>query len=299
MTDLAGAGLRLLCIHAHPDDESSKGAATMARYVREGARVMVVTCTGGERGSILNPALEGNQALAADMAGVRRREMERAAAILGIEHRWLGFVDSGFTRDEEKGEMAPLPEGCFALQPLEVTTEALVRILREFRPQVVTTYDESGGYPHPDHLMTHAVSIAAVRAAGDAGQFPGAGEPWQVSKLYYNSGMWRAGMLRIHQAMLDRGLESPYAEMLEWFAKLPVRLRPPTTTYIDCAEYFPVRDAALKAHQTQVDPEGRWFKAPMDLQQELAPNEEFTLAATTIPATFPETDLFAGLRDPA
>ena len=289
--------LRLLCIHAHPDDESSKGAATMAKYAREGVRVMVVTCTGGERGSILNPALEGNETLAANMPEVRRREMEHAAAILGIEHRWLGFVDSGFTRDDP--EPAPLPEGCFALQPLEVTTEALVRILREFRPRVMTTYDESGGYPHPDHLMTHQVSMSALRAAAEAERFADAGEPWQVSKLYYNGGMWRGGLLKIHQAMLDRGLESPFTEMLEWFSKMPVRLRPPTTTYIDCAQYFPIRDAALKAHESQVDPDGRWFRAPMDLQQQLAPNEEFTLAGTTIPATFPETDLFAGLRDAA
>ncbi len=269
----------------------------MAKYAREGVRVMVVTCTGGERGSILNPALEGDETLAANMGEVRRREMERAAAILGVEHRWLGFVDSGFTRDGP--EPVALPEGCFALQPLEVTAGALVRILREFRPQVMTTYDESGGYPHPDHLMTHQVSMAALRAAADAEQYPDAGEPWQVSKLYYNGGMWRGGLLKIHQAMLDRGLESPFAEMLEWFAKMPVRLRPPTTTYIDCARYFPIRDAALKAHESQVDPEGRWFKAPMDLQQEMAPNEEFTLAGTTIPATLPETDLFAGLRDPS
>jgi mycothiol S-conjugate amidase len=223
--------------------------------------------------------------------------MERAAAILGVEHRWLGFVDSGFSR-EDREDPQPLPEGCFALQPLEVTSEALVRIIRGFRPQVMTTYDESGGYPHPDHLMTHTVSMAAVAAAAEAERFPEAGEPWQVSKLYFNSGRW-GNLVKIHQAMLDRGLESPFQEMLDWIAKMPVRLRPPTTTDIDCAQYFPIRDAALKAHETQVDPDGRWFKVPMDLQQELAPNEEFTLAGTTVPATLPETDLFAGLREEA
>jgi mycothiol S-conjugate amidase len=285
-------GLRLLCVHAHPDDESSKGAATMAKYAREGARVMVVTCTGGERGSILNPALEGDERLAANMGAVRRREMERAAAILGVEHRWLGFVDSGFSREGPE----PPAEGSFALQPLEVTTEALVRVIRDFRPQVMTTYDESGGYPHPDHLMTHQVSMAAVTAAADAERFPAAGEPWQVSKLYFNSGRW-GNLVKIHQAMLDRGLESPFQEMLDWIAKMPVRLRPPTTTDIECAQYFPIRDEALKAHETQVDPEGRWFKVPMDLQQQLAPNEEFTLAGTTMPSALPETDLFAGLRE--
>ncbi|MGH7910101.1 MAG: mycothiol conjugate amidase Mca, partial [Candidatus Dormibacteraceae bacterium] len=248
--------LRLLCVHAHPDDESSKGAATMVKYVREGARVMVVTCTGGERGKILNPAMEGDEYAAAHLGEVRRREMERSAEILGVEHAWLGFADSGLPEGDPK---PPLPEGCFALQPLEVTTEALVKVIRSFRPQVMTTYDESGGYPHPDHLMTHTVSMAALAAAPDGERFADAGEPWQISKIYYNGGFRRAGLLKMHRALLERGLESPFQEMLEWISKMPVQPRPPTTTFVDCHEYFPIRDQALIAHATQVDPDGRWF----------------------------------------
>ncbi len=129
--------LRLMAVHAHPDDESSKGAATMARYVAEGHEVMVVTCTGGEAGSILNPALEGRPEVLANLPEVRRAEMARAAKILGIQHRWLGFVDSGLP---EGDPLPPLPEGCFALVPLEESTEALVRVVREFKPHVIVTY---------------------------------------------------------------------------------------------------------------------------------------------------------------
>ena len=117
--------LRLLAVHAHPDDESSKGAATMARYVREGVEVLVVSCTGGERGDILNPAAAGRpRPIAGDIAAVRRREMAHARDILGVEHAWLGFVDSGFP---EGDPLPPLPEGCFALVPLEEASRAAGR----------------------------------------------------------------------------------------------------------------------------------------------------------------------------
>ena len=90
--------------------------------------------------------------------------MAKAQEILGVQHRWLGFVDSGLP---EGDPLPPLPEGCFALEPIEVTAEALVRVIREFRPHVMTTYDENGGYPHPDHIMCHTVSMAAFARAGD------------------------------------------------------------------------------------------------------------------------------------
>ena len=140
--------LRLMAVHAHPDDESSKGAATLARYSDEGCRVLVVTLTGGERGDILNPAMDLPE-VHGRIADVRRDEMAKAAEILGVEHTWLGFVDSGLPQGDPP---PPLPEDCFALTPLEVPTEALVRVVREFRPHVMTTYDENGGYPHPDHV---------------------------------------------------------------------------------------------------------------------------------------------------
>ena len=155
--------LRLMAVHAHPDDESSKGAATMARYVNEGVEVLVVTCTGGERGSVLNPRLEHDPNVLANLPAIRRREMAAAREILGVRQAWLGFVDSGLP---EGDPLPPLPEGCFALVPLEEAARPLVELVREFRPHVITTYDPSGGYPHPDHIMCHRVSAEAFAAAG-------------------------------------------------------------------------------------------------------------------------------------
>lgn len=291
------SGLRLLAVHAHPDDESSKGAASMARYAAEGARVRVLTCTGGERGSVLNPRLEGDEQVAANLPALRRREMERAAEILGVEHEWLGFPDSGLPQGDPR---PPLPDGCFALVPLDEPTERMVRTIRSFRPHVMTTYDPSGGYPHPDHIRCHEVSVAAFAAAADPDRFPEAGPGWRVPKLYYNGGFRRARVRQMHEAMLARGIESPFGEMLEWMAKQPERpATPAPTTFVDCAEYFPLRDRALLAHETQIDPEGNWFKVPMALQQELTPSEDYVLVESTVETTLPENDVFAGLRDRA
>jgi len=185
-------------VHAHPDDESSKGAASTAKYVAEGVDVHVVTCTGGERGSILNPKMDRPD-IAANITEVRRQEMERARDILGVRQDWLGFVDSGWPEGDPQ---PPLPEGCFALVPLEEATERLVRFMRDFKPHVVTTYDEKGGYPHPDHIMTHTVTMRAWQTAGDPAAYPEAGEPWQPLKLYYHHTFHRQRMLAIHEAML-------------------------------------------------------------------------------------------------
>jgi mycothiol S-conjugate amidase len=275
-------GLRLLAVHAHPDDESSKGAATMARYVAEGARVLVATCTGGERGDVLNPALQGNPDVLRDMAEYRRREMAQAVAALGVEHRWLGFVDSGLP---EGDPLPPLPEGCFALEPLETAAEPLVRLIREFRP-------------HPDHIMCHKVSVEAFDAAADPDRYPAAGEPWQPLKLYYDRGFSRAKIMAFHEAMLAEGLESPFAEWLErWDEEPSDRPEPRVTTRIECADWFPVRDRALIAHATQIDPQGWFFTIPLEMQRRIWPTEEFELVRSLVDSPVPEDDLFAGVRE--
>ena len=163
------APLRLMAVHAHPDDESSKGAATMARYAREGVDVLVATLTGGERGDILNKAMERPE-IRADLAAVRRAEMARAREILGVRQQFLGFTDSGLP---EGDPLPPLPEGCFALQPLEVAARPLVRAVREFRPQVILAYDENGGYPHPDHVKCPPGDDRGVRGRRGPGPLPG------------------------------------------------------------------------------------------------------------------------------
>ena len=296
MVGVSSEQLRLMAVHAHPDDESSKGAATMARYVDEGVDVMVVTCTGGERGSILNPALQGRPEIEANIAEIRKGEMDRAREILGVRQHWLGFVDSGLPEGDPP---PPLPEGCFALAPVEEATRRLVREIRSMRPHVITTYDENGGYPHPDHIRTHVVSVAAFEAASDPEAFPDEGEPWQPLKLYYDVGFSTGRMEAIHQAMLDSGMESPYEERRRDFEKWRKErnYRPPKiTTKVPVAEWFERRDAALLAHATQVDPEGWFFKVPLAVQRAAWPTEDFELARSLVDSSIPEDDLFAGVR---
>jgi mycothiol S-conjugate amidase len=274
--------LRLMHVHAHPDDESSKGAASTARYVAEGVDVHVVTCTGGERGSILNPqfkhpGIEDNPELISE---IRREEMDRAREILGVTQDWLGFVDSGWPEGDPK---PPLPEGCFGLVPVE-------------EAHVLTTYDENGGYPHPDHIKCHEISVYAYEAAADPERYPDAGEPWQVSKLYYHLGWSWKRMDAIGKAMERHGLENPYAERFkDWERKPEDEAR--LTTQVECAEYFPVRDAALIAHATQIDPEGWFFAVPHEVQAEAWPYEDYQLVDAKVETSTPEDDLFAGLRD--
>jgi mycothiol S-conjugate amidase len=281
-----------MAVHAHPDDESSKGAATMARYVAEGVDVLVVTCTGGERGSVLNPKLDRPE-IWQDIAEIRRAEMDRAREILGVRQAWLGFVDSGYPEGDPP---PPLPEGCFALVPVETAAGPLVKVIREFRPHVVTTYDEEGGYPHPDHVMTHTVSIAAYDAAGDPDSYPELGEPWQPLKLYYHMSFSRTRVTAMHEAMLAAGLESPYGEWLEkWDDRWDKGDR--VTTRVECADYFEARDDALRAHATQVDPDGFWFKVPMDIQRKAWPTEDYELVRSLVTGSLPEEDLFEGIRE--
>ncbi len=281
-----------MAVHAHPDDESSKGAATMARYAAEGHEVLVVTLTGGERGDILNPAMD-IPGVRERLSEVRREEMAAAAAVLGVQQTWLGFVDSGLP---EGDPLPPLPEGCFALVPLEESTEALVRVVRDFRPHVMTTYDEKGGYPHPDHIRCHEVSVAAYEAAADPEQFPDAGPAWEVAKLYYSHGFIRQRMQLFHDELLARGEESPFAEWLAQWSKDRDEIMRRVTTQVECADFFDARDDALRAHRTQIDPNGRFFAVPTELQRKLWPTEEYELARTRVRASLPENDLFAGIE---
>jgi len=288
---LSTSPLRLLAVHAHPDDESSKGAATTARYAAEGYEVLVVSCTGGERGSVLNPNYGRDIPELEPMRAVREVEMRHAAQALGVQHRWLGFVDSGLP---EGDPLPPLPEGCFARHSLEDATRPLVEIVREFRPHVMTTYDPSGGYPHPDHIMCHRVAQEAFEQAGNPEAYEGTGEPWSVSKLYYNHDFSMHRISTLHEEMIKAGLTSPYGD---WVASRQAREIPEreVTTRVEIAKYFPQRDAALKAHATQIDPNGFFFAVPRDLEARVWPFEEYELAFSRVETTLPETDLFAGI----
>ena len=288
---------RLLAIHAHPDDESSKGAATTARYAAEGNEVLVLTCTGGERGDVINPAMD-RPGIKEKMGEVRREEMANAARALGVQHRWLGHVDSGLPDPVEGKTMEELlPEGCFALLGDDTVAQEYVQVIREFRPHVIVTYDENGGYPHPDHLMVHRASMIAWEKACDAEYHPELGNPWEPLKLYYSHGFVYQRMKMFHDLLLEEGNTSPYGPMLaRWdtaFGDIMARV----TTQVECADYFSNREEALRAHATQIDPAGAFLATSVEVQQRLWPTEEFELAKTRVSTSLPENNLFAGIEE--
>ncbi|WP_174520397.1 mycothiol conjugate amidase Mca [Curtobacterium ammoniigenes] len=284
--------LRLIAVHAHPDDESSKGAATYAKYAAAGAEVLVVSCTGGEAGDILNDQLPAVAQYRAhrDMAGYRRTEMAAAQSAMGIQHAWLGYHDSGLP---EEGES--VRPGTFATVPIEVSAGVLVRIVRRFRPHVMIAYDENGGYPHPDHIRAHDIAMAAWRASGDPAMYPEAGAPWSISKLYYerimNPSRFKAVFAALQQQDPNSEAVARLGEFMERFADRPDL----ATTHVECAEYFDVRDRALRAHASQVPADSMFFFWPNNLLASVWPTEDYQLIESKVPTELPETDLFAGI----
>lgn len=251
----------------------------------------MVSCTGGERGDVLNPHFEQRPVGLDQIRAVREVEMAAAASALGVRHRWLGFVDSGLP---EGDPLPPLPEGSFAAMDLAEAAAPLVALVRELRPHVMTTYDPLGGYPHPDHIRCHQVAVEAFRLAGDPAALPGIGKPWKPLKLYYNHDFSMRRVRTLHEAMLKAGLESPYGAWVESREAREIPERP-VTTQVRVDAYAPQRDAALRAHASQVDPQGFFFAVPRDLERQVWPWEEFELAASRVAVALPEDDLFAGI----
>ena len=274
--------------------QGMQGAAATAMYVAQGARVCVVSCTGGERGDVLNETLKHDPHIQRDIAQVRRDEMAAAAAALGVEHVWLGFVDSGLP---EGDPLPPLPEGCFALVPLEEASAPLVEIVRDFRPHVMTTYDPSGGYPHPDHIRCHEISKLAWDVSGDAEAYPEARKPWAIGKLYYESIFNPERMVRVYETLRERDPESPliaqFEAMMDRFFDRPSDV----TTRVEVGRFFDRRDEALRAHASQVAPDSSFFFWPNELQREAWPSEDYRLAASRVATSEFETDLFQGITE--
>jgi mycothiol S-conjugate amidase len=281
--------LCLLSVHAHPDDEASKGAPTVAKYHAEGMRTVLVCCTGGEEGDILNPAMDTPE-VRADIARIRMAELKASTDIIGYDETvLLGYRDSGMPDSEANKNPAS-----FAQAPLEEAVGRLVEVIRRERPQVVITYgDDHTGYPHPDHIRVHDISILAFDSAGDPDHFPEAGPPYAPSKLYYS--VWPASRFKlIHAKYLELGMESPFDE--KWLARL--EHDEVYTTTIDIDGFQHVRGEALKAHATQVDPNSPfWFGLPPDAMREINATENFLLARSRVGGTdVTEDDLFAGVR---
>ena len=254
----------------------------------EGVHATLVCCTGGEAGDILNPAMDRPE-VHENLAAVRMKELERSVEIIGFQELvMLGYKDSGMPDSPENADPA-----CFARADLDEAVGRLVRVIRRTRPQVILTYgDDQQGYPHPDHLRVHEISLVAWDAAGDPNRFPDAGEPWTPSKLYYSA--WsRARFVAMHQGFLDAGLESPFDQ--KWFD------RPShdhlITTQVDIEAFYSHRSGALRAHATQIDPSSPfWFGLPDAVVAALYPWEDYQLADSRVPTELPETDLFAGIR---
>lgn len=283
--------LTLLTVHAHPDDEASKGAGTVAKLRNQGVRSVLVTCTGGEEGDIHNPAMDRPE-IRENMPEVRKEELARAIEIIGYEKLYLlGYRDSGMPDTEANSH----PES-FGQASIEEAGDKLIEIIRAEAPEVVVTYHEDqSGYPHPDHLKVHDISIYAFDRCGDAAYKPELGAAHVVPKLYYSA--WSKGrMLSIHQRFLDLGIESPFTE--ERLARMGNDEQ--ITTRIDVTGYYSVRKGALLAHATQIDPNSpMWFGLPDAEAEDAWPYEDYVLARSNIngygwDGEF-ESDLFGGV----
>lgn len=277
---------RLLAIHAHPDDESSKGAGTVIHYSDLGVRCTLMVATGGEEGDILNPAMDRPEVVA-NLEAVRDEELETAAAILGYQHIYrLGYRDSGMPDSDANQRI-----DAFTNADEESALAAMVSIIRTERPQVILGYDDHEYYPHPDHLRVHDLALKAFTAAADQERFPDAGPAWEAARLYAPV-FSRLRIEKLHEAMLAAGLESPLGR---WLERIPegedshVDVRVPIASTLSRA-----RDA-LRAHATQVDPDGFWFQIPEQVVIDVYPWEDFTLLAGGDGGDVHQHDLFGGL----
>jgi N-acetyl-1-D-myo-inositol-2-amino-2-deoxy-alpha-D-glucopyranoside deacetylase len=291
---------RLLLVHAHPDDETINNGATMARYVAEGAQVTLLTCTLGEEGEILVPELTQLAADQADqLGGYRIGELRAAMDALGVtDSRFLGgpgrYRDSGMM-----GTPANDKPRAFWRADLDEAIAHAVAVVREVRPQVVVTYDENGGYGHPDHIQAHRVAMGAVAAAADPGFRPDLGEAWSVAKVYWCC---------VPRSVLQQGIDALAAAGEESFFEgvssaddIPFAVDDEAVTAaVDGREFADRKDAAMRAHPTQILVDGPFFALSNNLGLEVLGVEYYRLVHGERGPAGPgpegwEDDLFAGL----
>ncbi|MDT9685664.1 N-acetyl-1-D-myo-inositol-2-amino-2-deoxy-alpha-D-glucopyranoside deacetylase [Streptomyces sp. TRM76323] len=294
MTDLPAR--RLLLVHAHPDDESINNGATMAKYAAEGALVTLVTCTRGEEGEVIPPALAHLAPDRDDRLGPHRvGELAAAMKELGVtDHRFLGgpgrFRDSGMMGVPQNHR-----EGAFWNAPVDAAAAHLVEVVREVRPQVLVTYDPDGGYGHPDHIQAHRVAMRAAELAADPAYGPDLGAPHTIAKIYWN---------RVPRSVAEEGFAALRAATGVTFPSIADIGDVPgvvddelVTTEIDGTAYADRKTAAMGAHATQIAVQGRFFALSNALGQPVFVHEYYELArgASGAPAGERETDLFAGV----
>ena len=284
--------LTIMVVHAHPDDEAISTGGTLARYSAEGVRTVLVTATLGEEGEIVVPELNTPE-VKERLAEVRLEELRQAVAILGIGTlEILGYRDSGMVGTESNNH----PD-CFNMADMDEATGRLVRLVRAYRPQVLVSYNEFGGYGHPDHIACHKVTAAAFDAAGDPARYTQAGAPWAPLKLYY-TGSPRQLFQRAWDQMKERGLPTPLDDPNFDITRFTVP-DDQITTAIAVGDYLRQKLDALLVHRTQITPDGRFMAIPEDIRREIFSREYFTRVATRVPVPqngVYEDDLFAGLR---
>ena len=276
----------LLAVHAHPDDECIGTGGSLARYGAEGVRTVLVTCTDGAVGEISDPKL----ATPDNLAEVRSRELDEAGRILGVSRLVkLGYRDSGMagTADNQHPDS-------FLQCNFDEAVGKVVRVLREERPQVIVTYDENGGYGHPDHIRSHQVAVAAFSAAADAAQFADAGPAWAPLKLYY-AVFPRSSQSVFVERLRAAGIEPPFTEMSETGARFGVS-DDRVTTAIDVRAYVDRKRRALEAHATQMGPDQFFMRLPPDLFSAAFSRETYQrVQGPTAAVGATESDLFSGL----
>ncbi|WP_188986889.1 N-acetyl-1-D-myo-inositol-2-amino-2-deoxy-alpha-D-glucopyranoside deacetylase [Saccharopolyspora thermophila] len=273
-----------MLVHAHPDDESTATGATMARYCAEGAAVSLVTCTSGELGEVVADDLAHLRGNPDALGEHRRQEIREALAELGdVRHHWLGgpgrWRDSGMAGEASNGA-----DGAFAAaDPVEVT-RAMVAVLRAERPQVVVTYDEFGGYGHPDHIAAHRAVMTSLDPAADPDYAPELGEPWQVAKVYWTA-LPRSILKQVEEAGVE-GFE-PYT--------VPDQ---ELTAVLDGRAFHAAKLRALRRHRSQVNLDDGGFFASITARPEFAIEHYLLVRGDRGPGSGPydwESDLFAGL----
>jgi N-acetyl-1-D-myo-inositol-2-amino-2-deoxy-alpha-D-glucopyranoside deacetylase len=286
----------LMAVHAHPDDEVFGTGGLLARYSREGVRTVLVTATRGEVGEIVDPDLDeaGKEAVSKELGKVREKELRDSVAVLGVnELRFLEYQDSGMAGTEPNTNPHSFHQANF-----DEAVKRVVKLIREFQPQVIVTYNEWGGYGHPDHVQAHRVTVAAFHAAGEPRFYPDLELPaWKPSKLYYTL-VPKSLFSQAAKMAKELNIDGPWNNPEFDAAAIMGDADELVTTRIDSRQYFDVKKKALVAHKTQISPDNFMLKMPDEMMREGMGVESFHLAHGKLvvnPETGLEDDIFAGL----